>query len=63
MTPIPDSGPGGANGRGFTVTGLAGLVEHTFELRARDADDATSRALTDAGNADGRCRGDAASER
>ena len=45
-TAIPDSGPGGANGRGYTVTGLGGLVEHTFELRARDADDATSRALT-----------------
>ena len=45
LTPIPDSGPGGANGRGFTVTGLAGLVEHTFELRAA-SDDGRSRALT-----------------
>ena len=36
-TGIPDSGPGGANGSRFTVTGLANAVEHTFELRARDA--------------------------
>ena len=36
-TDIPDSGPGGANGSRYTVTGLANAVEHTFELRARDA--------------------------
>ena len=34
---IPDSGPNGTNGRGFTVTGLANAVAHRFELRARDA--------------------------
>ena len=34
---IPDSGPNETNGRGFTVTGLANAVEHSFELRARDA--------------------------
>ena len=36
-TDIPDSGPGGANATRYTVTGLANAVEHTFELRARDA--------------------------
>ena len=44
-TEIPDSGPGGANASGYTVTGLGGLVEHTFELRAA-SDDGRSRALT-----------------
>ena len=36
-TDIPDSGPGGANASRYTVTDLANAVEHTFELRARDA--------------------------
>ena len=36
-TDIPDSGPGEANGSRYTVTDLANAVEHTFELRARDA--------------------------
>ena len=36
-TDIPDSGPGGANATRYTVTDLANAVEHTFELRARDA--------------------------
>ena len=36
-TDIPDSGPGGANASRYTVTELANAVEHTFELRARDA--------------------------
>ena len=33
---IPNSGPGGANGRRFTVTGLANATEYRFELRAHD---------------------------
>ena len=44
-TAIPDSGPGGTNASGYTVTGLGGLVEHLFELRAA-SDDGRSRALT-----------------
>ena len=36
-TDIPDSGPGEANASRYTVTGLVNAVEHTFELRARDA--------------------------
>ena len=36
-TDISDSGPGGANASRYTVTDLANAVEHTFELRARDA--------------------------
>ena len=36
-TDIPDSGPGGANASRYTATDLANAVEHTFELRARDA--------------------------
>ena len=44
-TEIPDSGPGGANASGFTVTGLGGQVEYTFELRAA-SDDGRSRAVT-----------------
>ena len=36
-TPIANSGAGGANEDGFTVTGLTDEVVHTFELRAVNA--------------------------
>ena len=36
-TDIPDSGPSEANASRYPVTDLANAVEHTFELRARDA--------------------------
>ncbi len=45
-TDIPDSGPGGANGSRYTVTGLANATAHTFELRARDAGAGKSDAAT-----------------
>ena len=45
-TDIPDSGPGGANATRYTVTDLANAVEHTFELRARDAGAGKSDAAT-----------------
>ncbi len=41
---IPDSGPGEANGRRFTVTDLRNAVEHSFELRASDGGAGRSRA-------------------
>ena len=34
FTPIPASAPGGANEKGYTVTGLTNEVAYTFELRA-----------------------------
>ena len=37
FTQIADSGVGGANQAGFTVTGLTNEVVHTFQLRAVDA--------------------------
>ena len=37
FTQIADSGEGGANQAGFTVTGLTNEVVHTFQLRAVDA--------------------------
>ena len=37
FTQIADSGVGGANEDGFTVTGLTNEVVHTFQLRAVDA--------------------------
>ena len=45
-TAIPDSGPNGDNGRGYTVMELANGTEHTFELRARDAGAGKSEAVT-----------------
>ena len=45
-TGIPDSGPGGANASRYTVTDLANAVEHSFELRARDAGAGKSDAAT-----------------
>ena len=41
---IANSGVGGANEAGFTVTGLTNEVEHTFQLRAVDSDDDESTA-------------------
>ena len=47
---IANSGPGGTNASGFTVTGLANGTAHTFELRTvnanGDSDAATSEAVT-----------------
>ena len=43
-TTIRDSGPGEANGRRFTVTGLRNATEHRFELRASDAGTGRSEA-------------------
>ena len=37
-TQIPDSGPGGANEAGYTVTGLTNDTAYTFQLRAVNAD-------------------------
>ena len=36
-TPIANSGAGGANEAGFTVTGLTDEVVHTYQLRAVNA--------------------------
>ena len=45
-TDIPDSGPNGANGSRYTVTGLANATQYTFELRARDAGAGKSEAAS-----------------
>ena len=49
-TQIPDSGPGGANEAGYTVTGLTNGTAYTFQLRAANRDTqstaATSTAVT-----------------
>ena len=45
-TTIRDSGPGEANGRRVTVTGLANATEYRFELRASDAGSGRSEAAT-----------------
>ena len=45
-TTIRDSGPGEANGRRATVTGLANATEYRFELRASDAGSGRSEADT-----------------
>ena len=37
-TDIPDSGPGGANEAGYTVTGLTNGTAYTFQLRAANRD-------------------------
>ena len=43
FTPIPASAPGGANEKGYTVTGLTNEVAYTFELRAvNDAGNGTA---------------------
>ena len=43
---VADSGPGGANGRRFTVPDLRNATEHSFELRASDGGAGRSPAAT-----------------